>query len=56
MILESAYLQVKAGETASFEVAFREAPSIIASMQGYMFHELHKCLESENLYLQLVKW
>lgn len=56
MILESAYLQVKAGETEAFEDAFRKASGVISSMNGYISHELHKCLEDENLYLLLVKW
>jgi len=56
MILESAYLQVKAEETGAFETAFREASAIIASMKGYISHELQKCIEDKNLYLLLVKW
>lgn len=56
MILESAYLQVKRGQTAAFETAFREASSIIASMKGYISHDLHKCMEDETLYLLLVQW
>lgn len=56
MILESVYLQVKAGQTEAFEGTFREASSIIASMKGYISHELHKCIEDENLYLLQVKW
>jgi heme-degrading monooxygenase HmoA len=56
MILESAYLNVKAGENEAFETAFKEASSIIASMHGYIRHELHKSIEDENLYLLLVWW
>lgn len=56
MILESAYLSVKEGEASAFEEAFKQASSIIASMNGYISHELHKCIEDEHLYLLLVKW
>jgi heme-degrading monooxygenase HmoA len=56
MILEAAFLQVKAGQAAEFEAAFRQASPIIASMQGYIAHELQKCLEVENKYLLLVQW
>lgn len=56
MILESAYLRIKHGQTEAFETAFREASAIIASMEGYMSHELQKCLEDDHLYLLLVKW
>lgn len=56
MILESAYLSVKTGETEAFETAFKQASSIIASMKGYIHHELQHCLEDKNLYLLLVQW
>jgi heme-degrading monooxygenase HmoA len=56
MILEAAFLQVKAGQAEAFEAAFREASPIIASMKGYITHELQKCLEAENKYLLLVQW
>ena len=56
MILEAAFLQVKAGEAEAFEAAFRQASSIIASMKGYIAHELQKCIEVENKYLLLVQW
>lgn len=56
MILESVYLNIKSGQAEAFEEAFQEASSIIASMGGYISHELHKCIEDENLYLLQVKW
>ena len=56
MILEAAPLQVKAGQCAAFEAAFREAQAIIASMPGYRSHELQRCLEREGHYLLLVRW
>src|SRR5579863_10770410 len=56
MILEAATLQIRAGESASFELAFRKAQTIIASMPGYISHELQRCLEREDHYLLLVRW
>jgi heme-degrading monooxygenase HmoA len=56
MILEAAPLQVKPGQSETFEAAFREAQSIIAAMPGYVSHELQRCLEREGHYLLLVRW
>lgn len=55
-ILESASLQVRPGQSAAFEAAFREAQAIISSMPGYRSHELQRCLEREGHYLLLVRW
>jgi len=41
---------------AAFESAFRKAQTIIASMPGYRWHELQRCLEREGHYLLLVRW
>ena len=56
MIFEVAILNVKAGQEADFEVAFTSASPIIASMKGYMRHELRRCLETANQYALLVEW
>jgi heme-degrading monooxygenase HmoA len=56
MILEVAILKIKPGMNQQFEVAFTEAAQIIASMKGYISHDLQKCLEIENQYLLLVNW
>ena len=56
MILEAAFLSVKPGESKDFEAAFRQASPIIASMKGYLSHELQKCLEQSDRYLLLVRW
>jgi heme-degrading monooxygenase HmoA len=56
MILEIAQLQIKPGETEAFEAAFARAQSIIASMKGYISHELQKCLENDHHYMLLVRW
>lgn len=56
MILESANLDVKPGQEAGFESAFREAKSLIASMPGFLGLELQRCIEQPNKYLLLVRW
>jgi len=56
MILESAPLQVKPGQSAAFEAAFGEAERIIAAMPNYRSHEMQRCLEREGHYLLLVRW
>lgn len=56
MILEVATLDVIPGREAAFEAAFSEAQSIIASMPGYIAHELKRCIESPHRYLLLVQW
>ena len=56
MILESGFLSVKTGQSAEFEAAFRTASPIIASMHGYIRHELQRCIELPDRYLLLVWW
>ena len=56
MILEAAILDVISGREAEFETAFAKASPIIASMDGYISHQLQHCMEIPNRYLLLVKW
>ena len=56
MILELAHLNVRRGMEQEFEAAFREAQKIIASMPGYLSHEVMRCLEKSSDYLLLVRW
>jgi heme-degrading monooxygenase HmoA len=56
MILEVAMLNVRPGQGGDFETAFAEAQSIIASMPGYLGHELQRCLEVPDKYVLLVRW
>jgi heme-degrading monooxygenase HmoA len=56
MTLEIAHLQVLPNETAAFEAAFRQASPLIASMPGYLSHELQRCLETPHHYMLLVRW
>ncbi len=56
MILEAVMLTVKLGFEDDFESSFKQASSIISSMQGYLSHELHRCIEVKGKYLLLVRW
>jgi heme-degrading monooxygenase HmoA len=56
MILEVATLDVIQGKETEFEDAFRIASKIIASIDGYISHELQRCLENKSRYVLLVNW
>ena len=56
MILEVVILNVVAGQEQEFEAAFAKASPIIAGMNGYRWHQLQHCMETQNRYLLLVQW
>jgi heme-degrading monooxygenase HmoA len=56
MVLELAILNIKPGQAKAFEEAFAEAQCIISSMNGYISHQLKKCLEDDHQYILLVEW
>jgi heme-degrading monooxygenase HmoA len=56
VILEVAILDVKPGLGKEFEIAFKTASAIIASIPGYISHELQRCVETANRYILLVHW
>ncbi|NBU65412.1 MAG: antibiotic biosynthesis monooxygenase [Chloroflexia bacterium] len=56
MVLEVAILDVKTEQNEAFEAAFQQAASLIASIPGYVSHELQKCLEQPQRYILLVQW
>jgi len=56
MILEVAILNIKEGQSKAFQKAFSTAETIIASMKGYINHDLKKCLEQDDKYILLVNW
>ncbi|MBC7646928.1 MAG: antibiotic biosynthesis monooxygenase [Pseudopedobacter sp.] len=56
MILEAAFLQVKAGRELEFEAAFKMASPLIAAQKGYIQHSVQRCLEQTGKYLLLVEW
>jgi heme-degrading monooxygenase HmoA len=56
MILEVAVLEVKKGLSNDFERVFEKAQSIISLMDGYISHQLKKCVKKEDKYILLVNW
>jgi heme-degrading monooxygenase HmoA len=56
MILEVATLNIIPGKESEFEAVFSEAQEIIASIDGYISHQLHKCIEKNNQYILMVNW
>ncbi|MGM1045127.1 MAG: antibiotic biosynthesis monooxygenase family protein [Bacillota bacterium] len=56
MILEAATLYIKPGAINDFESVFRSAYGIISKMQGYLGHELYKCIENKDEYILLIRW
>ncbi len=56
MVLEVAILDVKTGQEEAFETAFRKAQTIISGMEGYISHDLRRCMEKPNRYILLVNW
>jgi len=56
MILEVAILDVIPGKEFEFQAAFEQASPIIASMKGYVSHQLQRCIEIDSRYILLVNW
>jgi len=56
MITEIALLKIRENQSGEFEDSFGTAQKIISKMEGYMQHELQKCMEEENKYLLIVRW
>jgi heme-degrading monooxygenase HmoA len=56
MILEVAPLCIRPGRSAEFELAFKKAQRIIASMPGYLSHEVLRGVERRDEYILLVRW
>jgi heme-degrading monooxygenase HmoA len=54
--LTIALLNVRVGLEREFEAAFAQASLIIASMPGYISHQLQRCIETSNRYALLVNW
>jgi len=55
-VLEVAIIDIRSGENVEFERAFEQASEVIASLHGYISHELKPCIEQVNRYLLLVEW
>ncbi len=53
MILEVAILDVVPGQESDFQASFAQAQNIIASMPGYVSHDLKRCVEKPSRYILL---
>jgi len=56
MVLEVAILQIKEGKSTAFEESFRKASQLISCQEGYISHEIKKCMEVADKYILLVQW
>lgn len=56
MILEVAILDVKPGQEAAFEGDFAQASAYISSVEGYVSHQLQRCIETRSRYVLLAQW
>ena len=56
MILEVAIVKIKPEEVAKFEAAFSKAEPIVASIPGYISHEMVRCVETKGKYHLLIRW
>ena len=56
MVLELLVLKVQSSQNAAFEKAFEKAQALIASMDGYISHQLKRSVEAPQKYALLVEW
>jgi heme-degrading monooxygenase HmoA len=56
MILEVAILNVIPGQEDEFLTAFSKAKDIISKMEGYISHQLKRCIENASQFILLVEW
>ena len=56
MVLEIAQIRVKPGQSEQFEAAFRQAERLLPGLEGYLSHELQRCVEQPELYVLLAHW
>lgn len=56
MILEVAIMKIKPESMAQFEAVFPKAAAIIASVPGYIAHEMVRCAETRGKYHFLIRW
>jgi heme-degrading monooxygenase HmoA len=56
VVLEAAVLNVIGGGERAFEQAMRTARPLIEATPGFVSVDLHRCMETRNRYLLLVRW
>ena len=55
-VLEVATFDIHLGQEANFEHTFKTAQSFISEQQGYISHNLKRCIEHSNRYTLFVEW
>ena len=56
MIIEVTTIIIKENKNLEFESVFEKVGQVLAKAEGYISHELQKCIENTNQYLVLIKW
>ena len=57
MILEVADIRITPGRQAEFEAAIVQGVgTVIARAEGYLGHQVHKCSETPERYLLMIRW
>jgi len=56
VVLEVGILNVKPGEEAAFEAAWKTARPLIAATPGFVSIDVRRCVETPNRYLLQVQW
>ena len=56
MILEVAIMKIKPEMLQQFEAVFPKAAAIVASIPGYISHEMVRCVETKGKYHLLIRW
>ena len=56
MILEVAIMKIKPEMLPQFEAVFPKAAAIVASIPGYISHEMVRCVETQGKYHFLIRW
>ena len=55
-VLEVAVLDIRPAEEKAFERDIATASRLIASAEGYISHQLRRCIEKKGRYILLVEW
>lgn len=53
-VIDTVLLDVKKGEVSAFQQAFKEAASILATMQGYISHSLNASADNKGRFILLL--
>lgn len=55
-VLEVARLWIYPDQTTAFESGIAEAFTYLQKTQGYLRHQLQRCIEDESQYLLFIEW